>query len=141
MGLDFWNTLTRTYNANDFTVVFTDKDWEPGWDKKLSAQIAAATFNLVSKTLTIKVRQTKDDIVQDLLFHLLTPETQEIDSVELKPMSGDAHAWMFLKGKLVDHSCSFAYGDSDPAHHTLVLQFEEIQFTTVMTKTVRLKRA
>ena len=120
------NLFRRAQTQNDFSITVSDKDWESDWIDLISTQTKGALIEFGSKKITIYVRQMASGTIQDIIFHILQRENQNIEEVRIRPARGSAYEYLFLNGELIYHSCEFDIDKTDPLVHKLVFKFDEV---------------
>lgn len=117
------HTLKRSQASNDFKVSVSDSDWTQEWMDIISNQVVSTKMNFVDRTVQLNVRQLATGHIQDLIFHILQREYQEIDEIRVRPAKRQAYEYVFTKGKLIDHGVGFSYNETGAVVHRLLFQF------------------
>lgn len=137
-----FKSLRSAQTTNDFSVHVSDRDWKTQWVELVSAHTERVDVNLIQKTATLHIRQLKEGVIQEAIFHTLSkdPEAQKIDEVRVRPARGEVYEYIFTNGRLVNHHCAFDYKKKEPVVHTLALQFEQVELK-IDNREFKLKRA
>ena len=113
---------------NDFSLTVSDRDWKEEWMTIFAAQTSKVRVNLIKCELVMGVRQLRSGVVQDALFHLLTKDGKNIDSIRIKPSKSKAHGaeYVFVNGIMTNHEYDLDYDSKEPILHEVTFEFERV---------------
>lgn len=94
---------------------------------KFSKNVVTSSINLVSKKITVVLRENRNGDVFDVLSNIISKEMANFSIQILNQFGNPIFSLMFYEAKLVWHEQKFDYANADNSMHIIEVSYQRVE--------------